>query len=149
MKNIAEKIPSWVEKFLLPDLESRIRTIVKAEIDRVMRFEETLRDIDKRLAVLENNPFIIASKHFSIRSASVILEGFEKKMRVNPLTAEELQLRKELTIKLERKTITPDEARQLHDILNKELEEASKTNEFLAILAILFLLGLVVAILSR
>lgn len=149
VKNIAEKVPGWVERFLLPSLDARIRTVVRTEIDRVMKFEGTLKDIDKRLTVIERNPLIIAFNNISVQYASRILEGLERKMGVNPLTTDELRLRKELTIKLDSGTINPDEARQLRDILNKELDGARATNDILAVFAILFLLGLVIAVLSR
>jgi hypothetical protein len=66
----------------------------------------------------------------------------------NPLTPNELRRRAELTSRLDARTITPDEARELRDILEKELEEARAIGNFLAVLAILILLGLVIAILS-
>ena len=114
---------------------------IKAEIanvtEKILKFGEALKDIDKRLAVLEE-------------SLSCILEDFEKKTGTSLLTADELQLRRELTIKLERKTISQDEARRLQDILKKEYGEARKANNFLVIVAILLLLGrLVIAILGR
>ena len=148
-KNILEKAPNWVERFLLPNIEARIRTIVKNEVDRVIEFQKTINDIDKRLAVLENNPFVIALHGFTIKRASEVLESLEKKMGGNPLTPDELRLRRELTAKLDTGSISPNEAMQLRDILNKELGEAREANDFLAFLAILFLLGLVLAIISR
>jgi hypothetical protein len=41
------------------------------------------------------------------------------------------------------------EAKELNVILTKELEEAKESNNTLAILAILFLIGLVIAILAK
>jgi hypothetical protein len=76
------------------------------------------------------------------------LEDFEKRLKGNPLTPYELEMRRQLTLKLDAKIITPDEARELRDILEKELAEARAMGNFLAILVILFLLGLVIAILS-
>ena len=47
MSNIVENDPIWFEK--------TIRTIVRDEIDRVMKkFEEALKNIDKRLAAIES-----------------------------------------------------------------------------------------------
>ena len=47
LSNIAENDPIWFEK--------TIRTIVRDEIDRVMKkFEEALKNIDKRLAAIES-----------------------------------------------------------------------------------------------
>ncbi|MEM3714672.1 MAG: hypothetical protein QXF82_06970 [Nitrososphaeria archaeon] len=146
---IVEKVPGWVEKFLLPNLESRIQSIVQKEIDRVMKLEDKINSIDKRLSVIENNPFIVASSRLSVKYISGLLEGFEKSISGgNPLTPEELRRRKELTLKLDAKTITPDEAKELQNILEKELAEAQAANNVLALLAILLLLGLVVAALS-
>jgi len=145
---IAEKVPGWVQKFLIPDLEARIQSIVQKEIDRVMKLEDKINSIDKRLAVIENNPFIIASNNLSVRYASDLLGDFEKRLKGNPLTAYELRRRRELTSKLDARTITPEEAKELRDILEKELAEARAMGNFLAVLAILFLLGLVIAVLS-
>lgn len=147
--DILEKAPSWVERILLPNLEAKVRTIVKTEVDRVMVFQKAIGDVDKRLAVLENNPLVMAFQAFTIKRASEVLETLEKKMRGNPLTLDELRLRRELTAKLDARVISPDEAGQLQEILDKELTEARNENDFLGILAILFLLGLVIAILSR
>jgi len=146
---IAEKVPGWVEKFLLPNLESRVQSIVQKEVERLMRIEEKINSIDKRLMKIENNPFIVASANLSVSYASKVLEEFEKKQVGNPLTPYEVQRRRQLTEKLEARTIDPDEAKELHDILNKELQEARATGNFLAVLMILFLLGLVIAFLSE
>lgn len=99
--------------------------------------------IDYRLRSIEENPFLLATKSLTIQFWSELLHSvFEKEIiKKNPLTSEEIKRRIELTKKLEQKIITPDEAKELHEILNKELEEAKATNNFLAILAILFLLG--------
>lgn len=147
VKDIVEKVPSWVQKFLLPNLDERIRVIVRAEVDRVMELAEKINSIDKRLAVIESNPLITAFNNLSVSIASKMVEDFEKKiLKENPLTPDEIQRRRRLTSKLDRKIITPDEAKELHEILKKELEEARATGDFLAILAILFLLGLLIAI---
>ena len=107
------------------------------------------KGIDERFKKLEENPIIVATNKLSTKIVSDLLyQNFEKNFKGNPLTAEELRLRREFTDKLDAKTITPDEARTLHGILNKELGEARAANNFFAILAILFLIGLVVAILS-
>ncbi len=133
----------------MPNLESRIQSIVEKEVDRVMKLEDKINSIDKRLSVIENNPFIVASNRLSAKYISSLLESFEKSIsEVNPLTPEELRKRKELTLKLDAKTITPDEAKELQNILEKELAEAQAANNILALLAILPLLGLVIAVLS-
>jgi len=144
-KKIPEKVPGWIERILLPHLDGRIR----AEIDRAMEFEKKLSDIDKRLAVIERNPLITVFNDWSVKRASEYLNEFEKKIKGNPLAPWEIDRRRELTARLESGAITPEEARELQGILNRELEEARERNDFLAALAILFLLGLVLALISR
>lgn len=139
------KPPSWVERILLPHLDGRIRE----EVDRAMEFEKKLNYIDKRLRVIESNPLITVFNNWSIKKAAEYLNEFEKKIKGNPLTPWEMDCRRELTTKLENGTITPKEAQELKGILNKELEEARERNDFLVALAILFLLGLVLALLNR
>lgn len=145
MQNKIPKPPSWVEKILLPHLDDRIR----GEVDRAMEFEKKLNDMDKRLTVIESNPLITIFKDWSVKKAAEYVSEFEKKIKGNPLTPEEINLRRELTTRLENETITPEEARELQGILNKELEEARERSDFFAALAILFLLGLVLALLNR
>jgi hypothetical protein len=107
------------------------------------------KGIEERFKKIEENPIIVATNKLSAKIVSDLLyQNFEKNLKTNPLTAEEIRLRRELTEKLDSRSITPDEARILHSILNKELEEARATGNILAVLAILFLIGLVIAILS-
>jgi len=147
VKDIVEKVPGWVQKFLLPNLDEKIRTIVSAEVDRVMVLAEKINSIDKRLAVLEANPLVIAFNALNVSLASKFVEEFEKRfLKENPLTPHEIRKRRELTSKLDRNIISPQEAKELRDILQKELEEARATGNLLAVLAILFLLGLLIAI---
>lgn len=134
---------------MLPNLDERIRKIVRAEVDRVMQLAEKINSIDTRLAIIESNPLITAFNNLTVRIADKMVEEFEKKiLKENPLTANEIKRRRELTSKLDRKIIAHHEAKELHDILNKELEEARATGNFLAMLAILFLLGLLIAIIA-
>lgn len=107
--------------------------------------------INDRFKKIEDNPVIIASNNVSARIISDILyEEFEKKRQTtNPLTPDEIRLRRELTERLDIGTITPEDARTLHNILQKELEEARAVGNIIAILAILFLIGLVIAFLSQ
>jgi hypothetical protein len=51
MSRIAEKVPGWVERLLIPTLESRVREIVKEEVghlEKIMeaRFEAVNARID-------------------------------------------------------------------------------------------------------
>lgn len=108
------------------------------------------KGINDRIKRIEENPIVIASKNLSAKIFSDLLyEVFEKKVKSNPLTPYELRLRRELTEKLDARTITLDDAKILHNILNKELEEARVAGNILAVLAILFLIGLVIAFLSQ
>jgi hypothetical protein len=114
-----------------------------------MELEKKINSIDKRLAIIESNPLLVALNNMNIKLAAMIVDDFERQhIKGNPLTLYEVRRRKDLTDKLEAKTITPDEAKELNNILKKELEEARNANNFLAFLGILFLLGLLVAIMS-
>jgi hypothetical protein len=58
MSKLAEKVPGWVERLLIPALESRVRTIVKDEtshLDRVIggRFEALEKVMDARFEALD------------------------------------------------------------------------------------------------
>ena len=61
MARIAEKVPGWVERLLIPTLESRVRGIVKEEVGHLekiieARFEAVYSKIDsleKRLPVVQ------------------------------------------------------------------------------------------------
>jgi chromosome segregation ATPase len=42
-ERLAEKVPGWVERLLIPTLETRVRTIVKEEVsERVGHLEKTM-----------------------------------------------------------------------------------------------------------
>jgi len=77
--DIVEKVPVWVQKFLIPKLDARITTIVREEVDRSMVLKEKIDSIDKRLAIIESNPLIVAFNNLSVSLASKIVEDFEKK----------------------------------------------------------------------
>jgi hypothetical protein len=106
--------------------------------------------VEDRLEKLEKNPIIVAGNKLSAKVLSDILyEIFEKKLKANPLTPDEINLRRQLTEKLNAGTITPDEAKTLYNILNKELAEAHATGNILAVLVIILLIGLIGALLSE
>jgi hypothetical protein len=106
--------------------------------------------VEDRLEKLEKNPIIVAGNKLSAKVLSDILyEIFEKKLKANPLTPDEINLRRQLTEKLNAGTITPDEAKTLYNILNKELAEAQATGNILAVLVIILLIGLIGALLSE
>jgi predicted nucleotidyltransferase len=53
MSRVAEKVPGWVERLLIPTLESKVRSIVKEEVghlEKVMdaRFEAVNSKMDAR-----------------------------------------------------------------------------------------------------
>ena len=111
-----------------------------------------VKGIDDRIKKVEENPLVIASGNVSAKILSDLLyESFEKKIekKSNPLTPDEIRLRLELTEKMDAGTITPQEAKTLQTILNKELAEAQALGNILAVIAILLLLGLLVAFLSK
>ena len=109
-----------------------------------------IKGIDERIKKIEENPILVASSKLSAKILSTILfESFERNFKGNPLTSDEIRQRRELTEKLDAKTITSDDAKTLHDILQKELIEATATNNILAFFAILLLIGLVIAFLSK
>ncbi|TDA41307.1 MAG: hypothetical protein DSO07_05355 [Thermoproteota archaeon] len=109
-----------------------------------------MQRVEDRLEKLEKNPIIVAGNKLSAKVLSDILyEIFERKLKANPLTPDEINLRRQLTEKLDAGTITPDEARTLHDILNKELAEAQAAGNILAVLVIILLIGLIDALLSK
>ena len=61
----------------------------------------------------------------------------------------EIQRRRELTQKLYDNTITPNEAQELTNILEKEKKIAEERNEFLALVGIVLLLGMAAYFLSQ
>lgn len=40
VKRVAEKIPGWVERILIPSLESRVRGVVREEIDHLAKLQD-------------------------------------------------------------------------------------------------------------
>lgn len=107
--------------------------------------------IEDRYRKIEENPIIVAGKNLPVKVISdALYESFEEKhSKTNPLTPDEIRLRRELTERLDSGTITTRDAKILHDILQKELAEARAAGNILAVLLILLLLGLVIAFLSQ
>jgi glutathionyl-hydroquinone reductase len=77
MSKVAEKVPRWVESFLIPTLESRVREIVKEEVghlEKIMntRFEAVnskIDSLDKRLtAEIQELDRRLAGEIASLRS---------------------------------------------------------------------------------
>ena len=64
------------------------------------------------------------------------------------LTKKEVMRRRYLTEKLKKGTITYEEAVELHNILEKEKKIAEEQRDFLALIAVVLLLGMVAAYLS-
>ena len=108
-----------------------------------------MNNIENRLKDIEDNPLLVASKQMTIKFWIDILSRFEQSAsQNNPLSEEIIRKRRELTTKLENKTITIDEAKELHKILNQELEEAKARGDALAALAIILLTGMVLTIIA-
>jgi len=132
---------------VLPNLGWIVTLIALLEFS--YKIGRTMQRIEDRLEKLEKNPIIVAGNKVPAKVFSDILyEIFEKKLKTNPLTPDEINLRRQLTEKLDAGTITPDEAKILYDILNKELAEAQAAGNILAVLVIILLIGLVAASLS-
>ncbi|MCC6002723.1 MAG: hypothetical protein LM590_00075 [Thermofilum sp.] len=129
---------------VLPNLGS-IATLITL-LTLFYKIGRWMQRVEDRLENLEKNPIIVAGSKLSAKVLSDILyEIFEKKLKANPLTADEINLRRQLTEKLDAGTITPDEAKILYDILSKELAEAQAAGNILAVLVIILLIGLVAA----
>jgi len=65
------------------------------------------------------------------------------------LTDEEIQRRRYLTEKVYNNTLTPEEAEELINILEKEKKLAEEKNEILALIGIVFLIGMAMYFLSK
>jgi LPXTG-motif cell wall-anchored protein len=65
------------------------------------------------------------------------------------LTDEEIQRRRYLTEKVYNNTLTPEEAKELINILEKEKKLAEEKNEILALIGIVFLIGMAMYFLSK
>ncbi len=65
-------------------------------------------------------------------------------MNINPLSQQEIQRRRQLTRLFSDDRINPAQAQELRDLLEREKSEAAQQGNFLALLAIAFLIGLVV-----
>ena len=65
------------------------------------------------------------------------------------LTPEEVQRRRKLTDKLEKGTLTPEEAQELMEILEKEKKIAEEERDFAALVAIFLLLALIAMYLNK
>jgi hypothetical protein len=64
------------------------------------------------------------------------------------LTPEEVERRQELTEKLRTRTLTRSEAEELKILLEKERVQATSLGDVIAIIGIVFLIGLVIAFLA-
>ena len=65
------------------------------------------------------------------------------------LSPQQIQRRRELTSKLQIKTITTPEANELKELLEKEKVSATSLGDVIAILAIAFLIGAVISFLTN
>ena len=64
------------------------------------------------------------------------------------LTIEQIQRKQDLTQKLETRVLTPPEANELTDLLEQEKKDALSLGDFAKALAVIFLIGLVIAYLT-
>jgi len=137
---------------LLSDILSIIALIVAIGFpigSYLLTIRDGMNNIENRLKDIEDNPLLVASKQMTIKFWIDILSRFEQSAsQNNPLSEEIIRKRRELTTKLENKTITIDEAKELHKILNQELEEAKARGDALAALAIILLTGMVLTIIA-
>jgi len=70
MSRIAEKVPGWVERLLIPTLESRVREVVKEEVGHLEKvMEARFEAVNARIDSLE--------KTFSAR-----IDSLEKRLPV-------------------------------------------------------------------
>jgi len=106
------------------------------------------RGIEARIEKLENHPLLVATENVTVDLLSKIIYNSLEKFKANPIPEHMVRRRLELTEKLEKGTITKEEAEELKNILHKELEEAQAMNNLIAALAIILLLGLVIAFLK-
>jgi len=54
MARIVEKVPGWVEKLLIPTLESRVRGIVREEVEHLEKvMEARFQSVDARMESVE------------------------------------------------------------------------------------------------
>ncbi|MGH9877855.1 MAG: hypothetical protein ACRD5H_09470, partial [Nitrososphaerales archaeon] len=65
------------------------------------------------------------------------------------LTPYEIDRRKLLVEKLKSRILTPAEGEELRQLLEKEKQEASQAGNFLVVLGLLFLLGLLISYLGE
>ncbi|MEO0290869.1 MAG: hypothetical protein ABIN15_06490 [candidate division WOR-3 bacterium] len=105
-------------------------------LEEMKKLEER---IDKRIDKIKEN----------IESNFKIFIQALKKEFSNPLSEEERKRKNELLYKLEIKTLTIEEAKELKNILQKELEEAQKQRDTATIIAIVAVLILLAFILSK
>ena len=137
---------------LLSDILSIIALIVAIGFpigSYLLTIRDGMNNIENRLKDIKDNPLLVASKQMTIKFWIDILSRFEQSAsQNNPLSEEIIRKRRELTTKLENKTITIDEAKELHKILNQELEEAKARGDALAALAIILLTGMVLTIIA-
>jgi len=91
MARSVEKVPGWVEKLLIPMLESRIRGIVKEEIGILERIiEAKFQSVDRRFESIEERFKSIDARFESVNARIDSLEkhvnarfdGLEKRIDV-------------------------------------------------------------------
>jgi len=88
MSRIAEKVPGWVERLLIPTLESRVREIVKEEVghlEKIMEagFEAVNASIDSLEKRMDSRFEAVNSRIDSLeKTFSARIESLEKRLPV-------------------------------------------------------------------
>ena len=102
-----------------------------------------LDQLEKQSSKLEDLLIRLARIEYAVnRFIEYTVNRFEEKNKGNPISIEKIKRRRELTEKLKRREISSDEAKELCEILDEELEEAKRLNDTASIVAILLLRGI-------
>lgn len=86
-EKLAEKVPGWVERLLIPTLESRIRVIVKEELDHLDRtINAKFEGVDARFEAIDIR-FDAVDARFNgveakVDAVNTRLDSLEKRMNV-------------------------------------------------------------------
>jgi len=136
----------------------------RRKLDKIPEIADGVRDVSREvegLRELTNYFRNLRAVYLDPIIEEIMKYGFEGYLRnvlglkmrggANPLTSEEKELRKRLIEKGRKVGLSREEARRLREILDKEVREAFAEGiiGFLGLLALLFLIGLLVAYLTR
>ena len=102
-------------------------------------FKEFKEHVNNRLDQLEKQSSKLEDLLIRLARIEYAVNRFEEKNKGNPISIEKIKRRRELTEKLKRREISSDEAKELCEILDEELEEAKRLNDTASMVAILLL----------